>query len=499
MRKKWWKAALIAVALVLIGLLVECGEPSSPVQRENTCMGVELISAEEAAQYGRSWRDVSHKLVYNGVRAPVDRESGTLYLSLRLAEDASASGLSGELYLDSWRGKLYFLREEAFEDLPGAIARGHIFTLLVTDGARRCTRYNVVFTTLPVLTMESDGEVGEDTRGSFCLWNPEDEHGTISERVQWHVRGWTGQTVEKKPWKLSLKTYSGGNKNVNLLGLGSDDDWILNAMGMDDTKVREYLTMAVWNEMASEYVWDRQMSTGEYVEVLVDGDYRGLYLLQRRVDGKYLDLDNELLFKGQSTAVTDTPMDVYTVVYSPLNMASSYEAMNSVWRECSNLDLDNYTDLSVYLQFGCLADNTWYKNMFYLLLPSEQGYSRFLIPWDTDMGFGTSWRDGEGFVYTPDEMLTRNVVRMEYDDMLALYPSLDERMAERWFELRENVLSWENIRALLNEAQSKLCNSGAYDRDAAVWGVRYGGQDTHEALEQWIQERLQWCDEYYSN
>lgn len=497
MRKKWWKAALIAVALVLIGLLVECGEPNAPVQRENTCMGVELIPAEEAAQYGRSWRDVSHKLVYNGVRAPVDRESGTLYLSVRLAEDASASGLSGELYLDSWCGKLYFLREEAFEDLPGAIARGHTFTLLVTDGARRCTRYNVVFTTLPVLTMESDGEVGEDTRGSFCLWNPEDEHGTISERVQWHVRGNSAQGVDKKSWKLSVKKSGGGNKDVSLLSLGTDDDWILNAMGLDDARIRDKVAMDIWNSISFTNKNDYPASTGEYVELLLNGQYCGVYLLQRRIDRKYLGLNNEILLKGYNTWVPETAMDAYEIVHSTLNYASTYELMTGLWKDASKLDLSNFIDISILLQVGCMMDNAGNKNMYYLVKHENDGYIVTMIPWDMDLSFGITWNDG--FVYDYNDSLNDSVFRQKYDDMLALYPSLDERMAERWFELRENVLSWENIRALLTEAQSKLCNSGAYDRDAAVWGVRYGGQDTHEALEQWIQERLQWCDEYYSN
>ena len=70
--------------------------------------------------------------------------------------------------------------------------------------------------------------------------------------------------------------------------MGSDDDWILNPMSLDDFKVKENLLMTLWNELAQENDWDVRMSTGNYCEIVMNGRYRGLYLLQRRIDRKYL-------------------------------------------------------------------------------------------------------------------------------------------------------------------------------------------------------------------
>lgn len=496
--RKNWRLTVILLALAVIASWTIW---SSKVVRY---VEAELILPEEALYYTESVKESEYwNLSYYGEAVPVDHSTSTLYLSKSEQEISSSQSLLDGLRLQSAKGELYFVRDEAFDDPETAVAQGHVFTLLVTDGEQSCMKYNVIFTTLPVMAMDTSYVDEENDAGTLRVWDLYEERNggsqALSAQVQWHARGMTAQTAEKKSWKLSVKTADGKNKNVDLLGLGSDDDWILNAMNMDDTLQREYLTMGVWNEMVAEYTWDWPMSTGEYVELVLNGEYRGVYLLQRRVDGKYLSLSEELLFKGQSSSTANTVMEVYKLVYSPLNTASSYETMTDVWRDRSRLDLDNFIDLSVYLQFGCLADNTWYKNMFYALCPVEDGYRVTMIPWDTDMGFGTSWEDGTGFVYKPEKMLDRSVTRCEYDDALALYPELDERIAERWFELRENILSWENIQSILAVAQSTLSQSGAYDRNAAVWGQRYDGQDTHEALEQWIQARLQWCDEYYSN
>lgn len=506
MRKGRWRAVALVLVLAAVGLLVTLEAPALQgklTPAANRCLGVEILSAEQAAKLAPLQRDVSRELFYNGSRAPMDTESATVYLSVCCSEADSFYDLAGNLYLDSVLGSLYFLEDAAFDDMDAAIAEGHVFTLLIAYGKTSCVRYNAVFTTLPVMEMTTDSVQEEIVSGTFCMWDPSDASdegaAVLSERLEWHIRGSATLVSDKKSLKLSVKTSSGESKNVELLGLGSDDDWILNSMNMDDTRLREYLTMAVWNEMAAENEYDPPMSVGEYVELVVDDRYQGVYLLQRRVDRKYLDLEDEILFKGRGSDTPNTAMDVYRIVYSTMDMASTYGAMNTVWADRSAFDLDNFIDITVYLQFGCLVDNAFHKNMFYILEPTQSGYHCRMTPWDTDMGFGLSWKEGYGYVFDRhEEMITYPVTRFEYEDMAALYPDLDERIAARWFELREDVLSWENFELLLDKAESKLCDSGAYARDKAVWGERYDGQDTHEALEQWTWDRLQWCDTFYS-
>lgn len=492
--KRLWRFLVVATALVALVALAAV----QPRQAE-MCLGVELIEPEQAEAYtGNGFPDAAALLLYNGEPAPVDAATSTIYLAIQ--PGMTAKELVGRLEMSI--GQLFFVRDDAFDDMAEAVAQGHVFTLLAVNDGYDCMKYNVVFTTLPVLSLTQSDIDGEELYGRLCAWDPYNEAwGTarpLGERVSWHLRGRSTRVEPKPGWKLTVLKENGTAKNVDMAGLGSDDDWILNPMCMDDTRVREKLLMDLWNQIAEQNEWDEPCSTGEYVELLINGEYRGLHLLQRRIDRKYLGLEDELLFKGQVSETADTAMDVYQLVYSPLNMASSYETMTGVWKDGTKWDVNNFIDISAFLQFGALADNTGYQNTFYLLQPREEGYICSMIPWDMDMSFGTVWVEGARFQYKGDDMLTCNTNRWVYDEMLALHPGMEKQLSARWLELRQGVLSWENIEVTLDRSIQTILESGAYERDFETWEPRYGGQDTHEVLKQWIQDRLQWCDEYYA-
>jgi hypothetical protein len=64
------------------------------------------------------------------------------------------------------------------------------------------------------------------------------------------IRGKTSQMFPKKGWNLSLVKENNSPYKTTLFGLREDDDWKLNALYPDGTKVREALAMELWNEMA---------------------------------------------------------------------------------------------------------------------------------------------------------------------------------------------------------------------------------------------------------
>ena len=133
--------------------------------------------------------------------------------------------------------------------------------------------------------------------------------------------------------------------------------------------------------------------------------------------------------------------------------------------------------------------------MFYLLEKSENGYALFYIPWDTDLGYGITWIDG--FVHNLDISLTGNIKRVEYEDMQEQYPDLEEQMAQRWGTLRQSVFSVESLLDVLDENESILKASGAYQREHERWGLYYDGKDSWESIEDFIVQRLEILDGLY--
>jgi hypothetical protein len=134
--------------------------------------------------------------------------------------------------------------------------------------------------------------------------------------------------------------------------------------------------------------------------------------------------------------------------------------------------------------------------MFYLLKSSETGYQLQLLPWDTDMSWGTLWR-GEGFVYDFEESRQRMALRREYDWLREVHPDLDRQMAERWLQLRQDLLTMESVAAILEAEQQILDTSGAQKRNQDRWGLYYRGEDSLENLYRMVEARFAWVDDYY--
>ena len=62
----------------------------------------------------------------------------------------------------------------------------------------------------------------------------------------------------------------------------SDNKWILNALYSDTSKIREMMAVGLWNEISPEL----QGTRIKYVEVFVNGFYRGIYGLMEPIDKK---------------------------------------------------------------------------------------------------------------------------------------------------------------------------------------------------------------------
>lgn len=498
LRRAWRWIAILAAAVLLVTVV----SVSSRQEEGILCMGVPVLDQAGAAQYTEyAYRDYSQLMVFNSEEVAADLSTSTIYISQPIDENTGMEDLAGRLDLQTFGCQMYFVADEAFNDLLTAVRDGHQFTLLVVDSLGRYMRYNVVLTTLPVLRLS--GQPAEQMidgwrptyEGELCLWTPMDPeyetYSTKTSRAHWNVRGRTSAMEPKAPWKIELKDSEGGKKDLDFLGLGAEDDWILNSLCLEDTKVREKLMIELWNQMAADISWNGNMSKGEYVEVVMDGEYSGLYLLQRRVDEKYLGLDaDDLLFKGCNIQVAATVPEAYELKYSSLTEEESYALMEGML-DCSDVSMihvDNFVDVSLFLNFGYALDNELYKNIYYILRPNNGSYTLYMVPWDTDWSFG---------VWEPEEAEIKLFERREYEAMKALHPDLDQKMAQRWTELRGTVLTEENVEKTLAALVARITESDSLDRDQATWGQCYDGTDTVELVRSIIDARFKLLDEHY--
>ena len=474
------------------------------------CMGVHIL--ESAAEYTTyQYNDFSKDITHFGKPVAVDTDTDTIYISQNFDGKTGHTDFEGTLFLDNPKYSLYFAPDKAFEDISAAVKDGHIFKLIVTDGSEKYMEYNVVFTSLPVISIDGDlsylreteDEQGEKTveifSGDLTVWTPYDPevkgYSTKSSALEWHVRGHSAARHYKKPWKLSIKDNNGENRNLNLFGLGSDDDWILNAIAYDHTRIREKLFIELWNDMAAETEYNDRMTDGQYVEVVMNGRYHGLYLVQRRIDAKYLGIsEHDILLKGKRTSSLEHVYNAYEIIHTNLEEDYIYLLMENIFNrsDMTSFNIDNFIDTNMFIQLAYARDNKLFNNVYYILRAHIEGYKTTLLLWDTDISFGKGsidFVDYERCMYNPME-------RPDTENMRKLHPDYDKKAYERWCQLRQGVFAEEYIMDKIDEIMQEINISGSLARDYSRWEITEDNPDNLEYLQNFISEKLKWLDNY---
>lgn len=97
-------------------------------------------------------------------------------------------------------------------------------------------------------------------------------------RIDIELRGSSSQDLPKKQYGLTTKlTDNLSNNNVSLLGMPSENDWILNGLAFDPSLIRDYLSYNL-SRMIGNYA-----TRTVYCELVINGEYKGLYILQEKI------------------------------------------------------------------------------------------------------------------------------------------------------------------------------------------------------------------------
>jgi len=97
-------------------------------------------------------------------------------------------------------------------------------------------------------------------------------------RIGIELRGSSSQALPKKPYGLTtLKSDNTSNNNVSILGMPKENDWVLNSLAFDSALMRDYLSYELSRDL------NNYSARGEYCEVMVNGDYKGLYVFMEKL------------------------------------------------------------------------------------------------------------------------------------------------------------------------------------------------------------------------
>ena len=262
------------------------------------------------------------------------------------------------------------------------------------------------------------------------------------------TRGGSSISFPKKSYEINLKN------ETKLLGLPSDDDWILNANFIDKTFLRHVISYELFQDMSEENIAPQT----KYIELFINNSYQGLYVLMEKLDKSTLRIQTKdslsFIFKephifreNYANIIPQKTNNFHQQIFPKLSKSNKHKTLekirdfivnsnDSVFEEnIGNIfDLNNIIDWHLLLLITNNSDGIL-KNFF--LYKVSQNEPIRIAPWDYDHSFG---RDGDNELNLNTRKADLN--RSSLFKRLLQHDWYKSKLKKRWAHLnREEILS----------------------------------------------------------
>lgn len=316
----------------------------------------------------------------------------------------------------------------------------------------------IQFTFLPIVELNCSSVNSKAyTTGSLRVTDPASLGYDSLMIAAFKYRGASSSNYPKRSYAIKLRDENGNSVDRKLLGYRSDNNWILDAMYIDLACMRNRVATDLWNAFECKpYYADREKKVrtgtrGKFVEVILNGQWWGLYCMTEKMDRKQLKLkkfvpaslsttgENEVhgvlyksnqwtyeVFMGhESNDDNDNKQVIYphkkvsdyknilgqetwceyefkypdyedeAVEWRPLHDAANMVATSFILNIDSVKSRFDYPMLRDYYLFIdlLLATDNHGKNLFWYAYDTQgpEGDKLSLAPWDLDGTFGQDW------------------------------------------------------------------------------------------------------------
>lgn len=363
-------------------------------------------------------------------------------------------------------------------------------------------------------------------------------------------RGSSSLNFPKKGYGLETRDSIGENNNVELFGMPKENDWILHGPYSDKSLIRNFLA----------YYYGRKMYNysprTQFVELLIDNDYKGVYLFVEkikrddgRVDISKLDQDdllgdsltggyiikidkstgsNNASWTSSYQTNSSNPRNVSFLYHYPKadeikpSQESYIQAFISNFENSlyganfldSNLGYRQYIDINSFVDYYLLNEATrnvdGYRISTFLYKNKDSKNNKLFIgpPWDYNLGWGnadycdggssTGWASDFNFICPGDNFQ----IPFWWQKMLS-DPEFLNRLNCRWNELRQGPFNTDSINDLIDSVSLFLQEPAT--RNFSKWNILnnwvwpnnfVGGSYLTEIgfIKNWINDRFLWID-----
>lgn len=380
------------------------------------------------------------------------------------------------------------------------IIRENDYLNLIVYNKKNYKKIKLKMTYLPVVEIKESINYGSDKKAVMQI----NYKNSNKYNIKYHIRGGSSQSSEKKSYKFSLLGKNDSKKSVSLIDMRKDDDWILNSIYYDKSYIREKLCYDIWNNVSSIYQHNL-----EYVELIIDGEYQGLYYLQEPVDSKTFnkkkddilvqvkmwqsDVHNRQLlnknvekirqideFEFDKNDITDKKINTVKNLYLSINK----NVNNIVY------DIENNSDYNLFINLVFAVDNT-YKNEKVYLKKVNNHYVVYKTAWDLDWTLSNSYQIAHFNVekILQDHLINSDLInKVEYNNAIK----------SKYKKIRKIIYNEEYLNKMIDTYYNQLKDCGVIERNNKKWNLEANEEEVN-LIRDFLKKRIKVLDKYYGD
>ncbi len=434
----------------------------------------------------------------------------------------------------------------------GMTLKKSIIALLLVLFSWAVMAQNFTDSNLPIVVIETDGGINIPDEPKVLgtmkiIWHQDGSRNYMTDinnpeflnydgRIGIEMRGSSSQTMlNKKPYAVETREDDGiNNRNVSILGMPDENDWVLNSLAFDQTGMRDVLAYELSNRLG------QYASRSVYCEVVINGDYKGLYAFMEKIkpdknrvnieemdqtDNNYPEVTGGYITKADKTTGGDPvawtmqgygggwwgwgnntdfihhypkPSDItnaqnnyiHSVFTNLASVANQYDTSTASGIP-SVIDIPSFVDFMMIAEFTSNVDVYSLSTFFH---KDRMGKLRAGPVWDYNLAFGYDafgnrskynvWQfnneDNTGPKFWKD-LFDTNLFRCYF--------------AKRWFELTEpgQPLNYDFVCARIDEIDALITE--AIPRDNQRWNQMNQHAQFVNNMKNWLQLRTDWLNQ----
>lgn len=402
---------------------------------------------------------------------------------------------------------------------------------------------------LPIVVINTDGGVTIPDEPKVLatmkiIWHQDGSRNYLTDidnpaflnyngRIGIETRGSSSQMLSKKPYGLTtLQNDNVTNNNVSILGMPEENDWILNSLAFDQTGMRDVLSYEL-SERLGQYA-----SRRVYCEVVVNGDYKGLYVFMEKIkvdknrvnivkmdenSNAYPEVTGGYIVETDRAEDEPAAWSMPTYLFHWGGYANSYflhrypkheditsaqaNYIHGVFTDLAevagnhntdiNTGIPSIIDVSSFVDFMLMAEFSSNVDVYYLSTyfhKDRLGKLRAGPIWDYNLAYGHD-EFGNRSRYDVWQFDNNDNVGPRFWKDLFDTPMFRCYLAKRWFEVNqsEQPLNYDVINDFIDETDDLIVE--AVGRDNQRWHAMNLHSSYVEEMKSWLQLRINWLNQ----